>query len=127
MVGPARGTPTRIKPQHERTGVVNLVTCVSVYTTDTHDSLYEESWREDSFIVGSNQQSKACKKHAGRRARSRWPLRYMSHTELRHRSAGRRRGAPHISPPTPREPRKTPHPVRVPPEKLKEKIVVTGV
>ena len=42
----------------------------------THDSLYEEPRREDGFIVGSNQQSKACNEHARQRARERC---YMSH------------------------------------------------
>ena len=38
-------------------------------------SPYEESRREDGFIVGSKQQSKACNEHAGQRAKERC---YMS-------------------------------------------------
>jgi hypothetical protein len=38
-------------------------------------SPYEEPRREDGFIVGSKQQSKACNEHAGQRARERC---YMS-------------------------------------------------
>ena len=52
-------------------GIYNTVRrCADRGPTPTiSDSLYEESWREDCFIVGSIQQSKACKTHAGRRSR----------------------------------------------------------
>ena len=40
-----------------------------------YSSPYEETRREDGFIVGSKQQSEACNEHAGQRARERC---YMS-------------------------------------------------